>query len=552
MNELINQIRLIDYQTANFIIKQISGIVDFFLSEEEKSEFILSHNSESNLVSEDRVSYGDWQTPAKLAEKVCKYHLSRFGSPDVVIEPTCGLGAFVIAALNNFHNLTEIHAVEINKLYIKELKFSLLSKALVEPKKQYPDIYLYHADFFEFNFSEIIKKVKHNQKTLAIIGNPPWVTNSVQGKTNSQNVPFKLNSFGLKGIDAITGKSNFDISEYITLSLLKISKEAKGGISLLLKNSVIRNIIYKQSQQPINIGNIEQANIDALTEFHVSVSAACFSAQFSTPSLVCILKDFYTKKYIGEYGWVGKAFVADTKTYGQYSEYDGHSQYEWRSGIKHDCASVLELKKVDDRYVNGLGEDIDIEPDFIYPLLKSSDINSYKSGVFRKYLIVPQHRVGEDITQLEHTYPKVLAYLKKHEKAFLSRKSSIYKNKDRFSIFGVGDYSFKPYKIVVSALYKKIEFKLITPYEGQPVMLDDTCYQLDFDSLEEAECIYTALTSNEITNLLHAVVFMDAKRVVTKSLLMRLDLLKLCQMKGLPLHSTRFKRGEVYQLSLFD
>ena len=74
MNTLLKKIRGVCYTDANFIIKQISGIVDYFSSENEKSEFVYLHESKSNLVCEDRVSYGDRQTvnkemPRKVAEK---------------------------------------------------------------------------------------------------------------------------------------------------------------------------------------------------------------------------------------------------------------------------------------------------------------------------------------------------------------------------------------------------------------------------------------------------------------------------------------------------
>ena len=243
MNTLLKKIRGVCYTNANFIIKQISGIVDYFSSENEKSEFVYLHESKSNLVCEDRVSYGDWQTPIALAEKVCAIHLSKYGSPDIVIEPTCGLGAFVFSALIKFQNIKEIHAIEINRQYTIELKLRLLLDALNTPLQSRPDIYIYNANFFEFNFAPIIEKCKQMSWNMAVIGNPPWVTNSRQGKNNSLNVPSKSNIYGLKGIDAITGKSNFDISEFITLQLLHLSQLNRGGISFLLKNSVIRNIL---------------------------------------------------------------------------------------------------------------------------------------------------------------------------------------------------------------------------------------------------------------------------------------------------------------------
>lgn len=553
MNDLINQIRNISYLDANSIIRHISGIVNYFSSEEEKTEFICTHDSESYIVCEDKVSYGDWQTPIPLADKVCEIHISKFGSPDIVIEPTCGLGSFVFSALKKFPNLSEIHALEINHQYTIRLKLKLLLNALNTPLQKHPDIYIYNADFFESDFFPLIKRSKINNWNLAVIGNPPWVTNSRQGMNKSHNVPLKKNRYGLRGIDAITGKSNFDISEYITLHLLKLSQINKGGISFLLKNSVIRNILMKQNTELIHIGNIEQRLIDATSEFNVSVDASCFSAQFDCiPSLICRVKDFYTDSYIREYGWVNKSFVSNTKLYNNFAKYDSHSTYIWRSGIKHDCTSILELTLSDGVYTNGFGEVVQIEDDLIYPLLKSSDINSYQEKKIRRFLIVPQHKVGDNTLSLKYTHPLAYSYLTKHETIFSNRKSSIYRGKAKFSIFGVGDYSFKPYKIVVSSLYKTINFILVSQFEGKPIMVDDTCYQLDFDNMEEALCIYNAIYSNEIQSLLKSLVFMDAKRVITKNLLMRLDLSLLCREKGLNTNTQHSNKGLYQQLLLFD
>ncbi|MBD5304272.1 MAG: SAM-dependent methyltransferase [Bacteroides sp.] len=553
MNDLVNQIRSVGYHESNSIIKKLCGIVDFFSSDQEKCEFVLTYDCKTISAYEDRVSYGDWQTPFELAEKVCDAHLSKYGNPDIVIEPTCGLGAFVLSALNKFQDVKEIHAIEINGQYTTELKLKLLLRALESPLRKYPDIYIYNANFFEFDFTSLINRCLQKKWNVAIVGNPPWVTNSRQGMNNSKNLPSKKNIYGMKGIDAITGKSNFDISEYITLQLLKLSQTNNGAISFLLKNSVIRNILEKQRTNNLHIGNMEQKLIDAQSEFNVSVDASCFSAQFNcTPAFSCVISDFYSDSFIREYGWVKDSFVSDTKLYGDVARYDNKSSYVWRSGIKHDCASILELTYSEGKYKNGLEEEVIIEEDLIYPLLKSSDIRNYQDNEYRKFIIVPQRYVGDDTSKLKYTHPLAFAYLTKYVDMFSSRKSSIYRGKDKFSIFGIGDYSFKQHKIVVSSLYKTIRFILVSQFQGKPVMVDDTCYQLDFDSIEEATCIFDALNSCEIQTLLQSLVFKDAKRVVTKSLLMRLDLVQLCREKGIKLDSQRFKDSVCHQLSLFE
>lgn len=553
MDYLIKKIRDKSYREANSIIKQISGIVCYFSSEDEKVEFISTHDLDTDMVCDDRASYGDWQTPITLAEKVCKAHLSKHGSPDIVIEPTCGLGAFVLSAMKIFPNVSEIHALEINRRYTTELKLKLLKNALTATSQKHPDIYIYNADFFEFDFAPITEKCKKYDWELAVIGNPPWVTNSSQGKNLSNNIPPKSNLYRLKGIDAITGKSNFDISEYITLQLLKLSQMNKGGISFLLKNSVIRNILLKQHKERLHIGDIEQREIDAQSEFNVSVDASCFSAKFDCqPSLICKIKDLYTGTNFREYGWVNDSFVSDIVLYNNYAKYDNVSQYVWRSGIKHDCASVLELTPSDEKFINGYGEVVHVENDLIYPLLKSSDINCYQENSFRKFIIVPQRKAGDDTITMKYTHPLAYSYLLGYETIFSSRKSSIYKGKNKFGVFGIGEYSFKPYKVVVSALYKSINFVLVSPHEGKPIMLDDTCYQLGFDTFEEAKCIYDALQSDEIQSLLKSLIFKDAKRVVTKGLLMRLDLSQICKERGIILTTHQAQNNIGKQLSLFE
>lgn len=555
MNSLIDKIRAVSHSEANITIREICGIVDYFASEDEKRDFISANEISLSTVCEDRVAYGDWQTPQSLADKVCEKHVQRFDQPDIAIEPTCGLGAFVFSALEKFTGLSEIHALEINPQYVAGLKLKILLNALSADKKKYPDIYIYNADFFKFDFSPVVERALAKDWNLAIIGNPPWVTNSSQGRNESDNVPLKHNRFKLRGIDAITGKSNFDISESITLGLLQLSQKNKGGISFLLKNSVIRELVSKQKSNPVHIGEFEQLAIDASSEFNVSVDASCFSARFDcVPGMRCEIKDFYSGSDIREYGWVCNSFVSDTALYSKFLKFDNKSSFIWRSGIKHDCSSVLELSPDDGKYINGLGETVKIEDDLIFPFLKSSDINNYPAKQFRKFVIVPQHRIGDDTSSLKYSHPLAYNYLHTHEDFFSRRKSIIYKGKDTFSIFGIGDYSFKPYKIVVSSLYKNLRFILVNESQGKPVMVDDTCYQLAFDTLDEAKAVYEALQSDEIQKLLRALSFTDSKRVITKQLLMRLDIELYCKengidLKPLPMHKEKSACG---QLSLFD
>ena len=58
-------------------------------------------------------------------------------------------------------------------------------------------------------------------------------------------------------------------------------------------------------------------------------------------------------------------------------------------------------------------------------------------------------------------------------------------------------------------------------------MLDDTCYFIGFETLEEAEIAQKILNSNIVQSFLKAIIFSDSKRPITKDVLMRIDMKKV-------------------------
>jgi hypothetical protein len=120
--------------------------------------------------------------------------------------------------------------------------------------------------------------------------------------------------------------------------------------------------------------------------------------------------------------------------------------------------------------------------------------------------------------------PRAWRYLSLHRALFDARKSSIYERQPPFAIFGVGSYSFAPWKVAISGLYKRSTFTVVGPHEGRPVVLDDTCYFLAFDDEPQARRAASALRSTAATDFLGARIFWDAKRPITKGILQTLDL----------------------------
>lgn len=522
-----NNCRFSSLETANLFLEGFCGVCDFFTNEFELLQFKNNFEDLNPNVANDNdgAEYGDYQTNESLADSVAKHVMSKGILPEVVIEPTCGKGNFIVAVLRNFKNVGEIIGIEINHRYVWQAKFNIISHFIKNGASARPKIKIHNCSFFDFGFNAI--KTELENKNLLIIGNPPWVTSSKLGSLESDNLPHKSNFKNQNGIDAITGKGNFDIAEYITIKLMETFGKFDGCVAFLIKNTVIKNIVFDQNRAARPIGGIEKYKIDAKKEFSVSVDASLLFCRLNSyPGKSCVEYDFYSKKRTGNFGWIDESFVSNIEESTNYI-IDGRCQFEWRQGVKHDCSKVMELEKIDvNRFKNKLGEVVQLEDEAVFPLLKSSDLKSITAPSPHKYTIITQHKVGQDtkyLKNLTNTY----SYLCDNIESFRSRKSSIYKGKPDFSIFGIGDYSFKPYKVAISGLYKTYHFTLITPCERKPVMLDDTCYFIGFDNLEFAVCTMVLLNSEITSGFLRSISFSDAKRMITKDILMRIDLKKI-------------------------
>ena len=544
--------KVVSLEQANQEMYDAFGILHFFDNNEELETLKKVLSETYNVVEEpDRTEYGDFQTNSDLANKVTLHLASKRISPEVVIEPTCGKGNFIIASLLNFKNIKTVFGVEIYKPYVWETKFSIVDFFLSNPNSNKPDISIVHCNVFDFDFKKIAKK--HSTNDILVIGNPPWVTNSKLGSLNSTNLPKKTNFKNHSGLDAMTGKGNFDIAEFITLTMVETFQDLKGHLLLLVKNSVVKNIVFDQNKNRYKISEIEKHCIDSKKEFNVSVEAALFYCKLnSIPTFDCAEFNFYNNQTIKfKFGWLNDKFVSNIETYLHTKEIDGECPFTWRQGVKHDCSKIMELDKVNGHYVNGLNEEVNLEDDLVYGILKSSDLKNTVIDQTRKFTIITQKKVGQETKYIKTKYPETYQYLTKHQSSFDARKSSIYNNKPLFSIFGIGDYSFKPYKVAISGLYKTFHFTLVLPQDNKPVMLDDTCYLIGFDKIEFSVYALILLNSDTTVKFLQSVTFSDAKRTFTKDVLMRIDLLKLATQIDKAVLQTELEiLNEKYRLSL--
>lgn len=192
----------------------------------------------------------------------------------------------------------------------------------------------------------------------------------------------------------------------------------------------------------------------------------------------------------------------------------------------------MELEREDQGFRNKLGELYNLEATYIYPMLKSSDVARERVPVPSRWMLVTQKTIGEDTAPIKFIAPKTWAYLMHHSELLDKRRSSVYKGRPRFSVFGVGVYSFSPWKVAISGLYKRLHFAVVGPHAGKPVVLDDTCYSIPCQSENEAHYLGRLLNSKVAEEFFRAFIFWDAKRPITVSILNRLNLIALARELG--------------------
>ena len=276
--------------------------------------------------------WGDFQTPLPLALQVCEL-LRKLGvSPRTVIEPTCGIGNFIIAALQIFPNIELIYGVETQTEYVQQFEMTLLNNHRTSTQ-----IELHQDNIFTHQFPRRIL----NSDNVLILGNPPWVTSSELGTLNATNLPAKRNLNELSGLDALTGKSNFDLGEFILLRLLEQFGKRHGTLAMLCKNSTIKNIVQRLPQRNFPISNIRAYTIDASREFGAAVEASLLVIDLGqiSPVYTCRVATIAEPdKVIRSFGWYDGKFVSNLEDYQRMAEFDGKSSLVWRQGLKHDCA----------------------------------------------------------------------------------------------------------------------------------------------------------------------------------------------------------------------
>lgn len=463
---------------------------------------------------------GDYQTPMGLAQQVCAYLANvRMVRPTAVLEPTCGVGHLLEASF--IFEASQYLGVELNDDYVRQANDSIGA---------YSRVRIVQGDILTTD----VRALLGSAESVLILGNPPWVNRATRGTLGvAQCATQSARSLGLRGIDAITGASNFDLSLPIMLKLAQDFRDCSAVMAMLCKTSTARALLCELKRQEVPFARCALLEFDAKKYFGVATGACLMVLDLRGAGATgCELYHLdQPTQLVGRLEFVNGALrpCGTTSSISAWCEAGADAALvPWRSGLKHDCAKVMELTAVGSGlWRNGLGEVVALESDYVFPLVKSSHIKNPVITTFRKAVVVPQRKLREDTAHLRADAPLVWHYLDGHRSFLARRKSSIYRGAPEFSLFGLGDYSFARYKVALSGFYYEPRFALLADPAGRPVMLDDTCYFLPAPSFEVGYALMLLLNCTPVQEFLRSLTFADAKRPYTQKLLGRLDVAKV-------------------------
>ena len=212
-----------------------------------------------------KAEFGDFQTPDALARSVCNVLRSLGAAPNSIVEPTCGKGAFLRASVRAFPQCARILGFEVNPDYVQAAR----SVNQAEIRCQ---------NFFAQDWSALLDSLC---EPVLVVGNPPWVTNSAVGALGGANLPAKSNFQHFNGFDALTGKSNFDISEWMLLHLLECLSGREATLAMLCKTVVARKVLRRAWSQRLQVAGSGIYRIDANTHFAAAVDACLLTCVLS-------------------------------------------------------------------------------------------------------------------------------------------------------------------------------------------------------------------------------------------------------------------------------
>ena len=404
-----------------------------------------------------------------------------------IIEPSCGNGIFfktlVKIAQENGHPVTlnllrNLVGVEI----IQSDRESFLQEIVNLTDINFPEENYISRDFLIY---------EDKRKFDIAVGNPPWENFVKLPLEYKKFTKFYFEKYGLvkSKRDVLLGASRVDIAALIIKKCLSVHVKEKGHGYFFVPLSLLFNENANANFRPL----LNSDNIFSVKEI------ISFPKNIVFPSI---------KTRNGFIHLTKSSSQASRIPYQEINEINGKSSKvlwcfpsshinAWKISESSNCPRSLRVIKVDHHQkprqgintcglnnvfilktdyqenfnlpnvailCNGFNEKIEISTKYLLPMIHSG-LFERKKPKQQKYILCLYHANGKPLSWLEiKKLHGVAQYLEKYKEEIINRKGVLIRNQISkgayWSLLGVGDYTFKKWKVVWEAMGKK-DFRAI-------------------------------------------------------------------------------------------
>ncbi|MFB6143262.1 MAG: N-6 DNA methylase [Halorientalis sp.] len=432
---------------------------------------------ETAVPSDLRLALGEYYTPRAIADLTVEAV-----DPDpeaTVLDPGCGAGAFLVATLDyrraslpkepqeRVRVATDrVVGLDLNPVAVKAAKLAYgcaLFDALTGVDRVELPVFLTDAVGISHDGDIRFRDGVRHLRADALVGNPPWVPweRVPEGRKEAWRERH-VEDLGLQphgGAAARLGHSNDDIAVPYAWTCIHRYLRQGGRAGFVLKRDPMRGpsgaVLRRLAVGERSLSLERVHDLAALDPFDVGANAAVYAFQADAEATFPVDATVWSGTAAYDSGEAFQASATATEAELVPLEPDdpttawvpadadraalGDCAHEIRHGLKDDASAVFGLDRGDlDRVDDAL----------VYPTIASRHVRPW--GLDGHDLrLVPQRKAGEDNESwLRERYPDTHAYLADHRATLADRSSAWLDDGPFYTVFGLGEYTWAPYKLV--------------------------------------------------------------------------------------------------------
>lgn len=523
---------------------------------------------ESIISHEMRLQLGEYYTPRGVAELSVDELDIDDDESDTFLDPGCGSGIFLATCIDAKREalggdlspeelvdvITDtVFGVDLNPVAVKSAKLSYLLSLLPMIEQGNVDrlelpvfltdsLKLTRDDQIRFGGDRLDLSVDH------LVGNPPWITwgNLSEQLRDAWREKYvkQLDLLPHYGVETRLGHANDDISVPFIWVCIHHYLNEDGDASFVLKRDIMKGpagrLLRTQrvNSRPVTVRHIHDFNRLRPFGDDVGVHSAVYTLDTDSGTGFPIETDSW-KKRSGKPAFSSAERMQDTLVHEETAmipvEEDdtssswvrqdaesralGECEHGIRHGVKDDAKDVYSIDR------SQLDE---IEPDHVYPYIKSKHVVKY--GLFGHGLhLVPIRKANEDNeNELQNNCPKTYEYLESNRNALEDRSSTWLDKGTFYNVFGLGEYTWSDYKVVWCRLGFKPHFAVVSNVDDEDlgekmVVPGDHFMFISTDDKYEAHFLCSLLNSSIYQKSIKGIAS-EGKSSLSKTVISKLEL----------------------------